>query len=531
MAALGSGDLANAEQDSVPAYSWYALGVLSLVYMVNFVDRQILSILANDIKADLGLTDAQLGFLYGTAFAVFYALFGIPLGRLADGWHRVRLLSLGLALWSCMTALSGLARNGVSLSFARVGVGIGEATANPSAYSLIADWFPQRLRATALAIYSAGLFVGSGLSLVLGGLIAESWNAAYPSGGPAGLVGWQAAFLAVGLPGVALAVWVWSLREPDRGQQEGLGNQGAAESKYGAWGQFGIELLRIVPPFTIVGAAQRGAKALAINLFAIAVLAAVGWLCTQAFGNAEQFLLVGTAIYAVFSWACSLRVIDPATFRLTWQSPAFMAIVLAYGAVSYVGYSVTYWAAPFAERELGLSKTSLGLLLGAPAALGGFLGVIGGGWLADRLRQNIQSGRLLVVLIALIAPAPLILVGYSSQDPTTFLICSFLLQMATSSALGASAAATQALVLPRMRGTATAIFLLGATLIGLAFGPFSVGLVSEMTGDLGTGVTATLAITPLGLIALFIAIRLSPASEADKLARAQAAGEERLSQA
>src|SRR5262245_54762150 len=107
------GELAG-ETRGVPAYSWYALGVLTLIYLVNFVDRQILSILANDIKADLGLTDAGLGFLYGTAFAIFYALFGIPLGRLADGWSRTRLLSVGLALWSLMTALSGFARNGTT---------------------------------------------------------------------------------------------------------------------------------------------------------------------------------------------------------------------------------------------------------------------------------------------------------------------------------------------------------------------------------------------------------------------------------
>ena len=118
----------------VPAYSWYALGVLVLVYVLNFVDRQILSILANDIKADLGVDDAFLGFLYGTAFAIFYALFGIPLGKLADSWHRVRLMTIGLALWSLMTALSGFAKNGTMLTGARIGVGVGEATASPTAY-------------------------------------------------------------------------------------------------------------------------------------------------------------------------------------------------------------------------------------------------------------------------------------------------------------------------------------------------------------------------------------------------------------
>jgi len=174
----------------VPAYSWYALGVLVLVYVLNFIDRQILSILANDIKADLGVEDDYLGFLYGTAFAVFYALFGIPLGKLADSWKRVRLMSIGLALWSTMTALSGFAKNASTLTVARIGVGVGEATASPSAYSLISDWFPARLRATALAIYSSGLYIGGGISLLIGGLIVENWNAAYPGGGPYGIVGW-----------------------------------------------------------------------------------------------------------------------------------------------------------------------------------------------------------------------------------------------------------------------------------------------------------------------------------------------------
>ncbi len=205
----------------VPAYSWYALGVLVLVYVLNFIDRQILSILANDIKADLGVEDDYLGFLYGTAFAVFYALFGIPLGKLADSWKRVRLMSIGLALWSTMTALSGFAKNASTLTVARIGVGVGEATASPSAYSLISDWFPARLRATALAIYSSGLYIGGGISLLIGGLIVENWNAAYPGGGPYGIVGWQAAFLSVGIPGLLLALWVLTLKEPVRGAIDG----------------------------------------------------------------------------------------------------------------------------------------------------------------------------------------------------------------------------------------------------------------------------------------------------------------------
>jgi MFS family permease len=207
---------------SSPAYARYVLGLLVLVYMLNFIDRQILSILAEDIKADLGLSDADIGFLYGTAFGVFYALFGIPLGRLADSWNRVKLMAGGLALWSAATAVSGFAKTGGVLTAARVGVGVGEATASPCAYSLISDYFPKEKRATALAVYSSGLYIGGGLSLFIGGAIVQNWNAAYPGGGPLGLVGWQAAFLAVGLPGLLVAMWVATLREPLRGQSEGI---------------------------------------------------------------------------------------------------------------------------------------------------------------------------------------------------------------------------------------------------------------------------------------------------------------------
>src|SRR5690606_27341143 len=155
-----------------------------------------------------------------------------------------------------------------------------------------------------------------------------------------------------------------------------------------------------------------------------------------------------------------LRAADRPTFRLTWRTPAFVAIVLAYAVVCFIGYTVSYWAAPYAERTFGFDKVALGWLLGAPAALGGFLGVIGGGWLADRLQRRHAAGRVLVVAIGLLAPIPLVLVGYRTSDPAVFLVCSFLVQAVTSSALGASAAASQALVLPRMRGTATAIFFL-----------------------------------------------------------------------
>jgi MFS family permease len=178
--------------------------------------------------------------------------------------------------------------------------------------------------------------------------------------------------------------------------------------------------------------------------------------------------------------------------------------------ICFLGYSISYWAAPYAERTFALGKAELGLLIGAPNALGGFLGVIFGGRLADYLHLRHAGGRVMVLLIALIGAVPVIALGYSTGSIPLFLACNFLAQFATSSALGAGAAATQSLVEPRMRGVATAIYFLGATLLGLALGPFTAGLISETTGSLAQGVIATLAVVPLGLAAIFLSIRRMP---------------------
>ena len=134
------------------AYAHYVLFVLLIVYVFNFIDRNILSILSQEIQADLGVSDADMGFLYGTVFAVFYAVFGIPLARFADVWVRRSLISIGLLFWSAMTALSGFARSFPVLAAFRVGVGIGEASASPAAYSMLSDYYSPKLRATVLAL-------------------------------------------------------------------------------------------------------------------------------------------------------------------------------------------------------------------------------------------------------------------------------------------------------------------------------------------------------------------------------------------
>ena len=193
-----------------PAYLRYALGLLCVVYVVNFVDRQVLSILLQSIKEDLGLSDLQLGLLSGTAFGLFYATLGIPIARLADRFSRKGVIAVCLALWSAMTALCGTASGFATLLLYRVGVGVGEAGGSPPAHSMISDYFPPERRASALGVFSLGVPLGILVGFLAGGWLDEA-------------LGWRLAFVVVGLPGVVLAVVVaLTLREPPRGHSEGL---------------------------------------------------------------------------------------------------------------------------------------------------------------------------------------------------------------------------------------------------------------------------------------------------------------------
>jgi len=191
-----------------PLYANYVLGLLFLVYVMNFVDRQVLSILLDPIKRDLGVSDTAMGLLTGFAFAAFYTLAGIPVARAADRGSRRTVIAVGLGLWSAMTAASGLARSFGALALARMGVGIGEAAGTPPSHSLLADYFPPERRAAALGFYANGIYVGTMLAFLLGGWVATHFD-------------WRTAFLLVGLPGLPLALLVrMTVRELPRGTSE-----------------------------------------------------------------------------------------------------------------------------------------------------------------------------------------------------------------------------------------------------------------------------------------------------------------------
>lgn len=508
------------ERQPSAAYRNYALGIFAVVYALNFIDRQIISVLALDLQRDLGLSEADLGFLYGTAFGVFYAVFGIPMGRLADSWNRIRLTSLGLALWSSMTAISGLARSGLQLTLARIGVGVGEATASPCAYSLISDYFPKKRRATAIAFYTAGMYVGSGASLFIGATVVEQWNLAFPDGWN-GIVGWQAAFMVVGLPGLVLALVVATLKEPVRGLADGIIQPPAERPFHG----FVQELLTIVPPFCLFGAARRGKRALIVNICAATIVSLAAALIVSLTGDTLQWIAVAIGVYAVFSWVAALWSRDRPAWILIWGTPAFLYLAIAHGLTSFVNYAVIFWSLPYVESVLGANRAEAGLIIGGAGASAGFLGLLLGGRLADHLRERHPSGRVMVMIAGAILPFIPLTVIFTTDRLDVFYLLYFPMILLGSITLPAAGATTQDLVLPRMRGLASATFLLSLTMIGLALGPYAVGAISVATGSLGTAVLSLMAVLPISL-ALFIILYFKlPGAEASLVDRAREAGE------
>src|SRR5205809_3536823 len=195
----------NERKKASTRYRNYVLAMLTLVYVFNFIDRQVLVILQESIKKELRLSDTQLGMLSGFTFAVFYVTLGIPIARMADKTNRRNIVSVSLGLWSIMTACSGLARNFIQLLLARIGVGVGEAGGSPPAHAMISDYFPPEKRSTALSVYSAGLYFGVLTGFLTGGYLNQQ-------------LGWRSAFFVVGIPGIIFSLLFYvTVKEPQRG--------------------------------------------------------------------------------------------------------------------------------------------------------------------------------------------------------------------------------------------------------------------------------------------------------------------------
>lgn len=292
------------------AYRSYVLAVLVIVYTFNFIDRQIVGILAIPIKAELGLSDSQLGLMGGLAFALFYTLLGIPIARLADRVSRTGIMTAALALWSLMTAMCGLTHTFAQLFMARVGVGIGEAGGVAPAYSLICDYFPSKERARALSVYSFGIPVGAAVGIVLGGFITS-------------LMSWRMAFFIVGLAGLVITPLLkFTVREPERGALD--------------------------PPRAAHRAAHRAAAVGAPSLLdVIAVLARKGSFWGLSLG-ASCASMMG---YGLFFWAPSFLV---RSFHLS-----LLHASLSFGALVLVGGLIGIWCGGVLTDRYGEKRRSM----------------------------------------------------------------------------------------------------------------------------------------------------------------------------
>jgi len=512
--------LARTAVEKAPVYAYYALFLLVVANFFNYVDRQIVAILAHSIQKDLGLDDAKLGFILGTAFAVLYGVVGVAMGRISDALSRTRLMAAGLALWSGMTALSGLAGNFAALAVARVGVGVGEAAANPCSHSLLSDYFPARNRSAVLGSYLVGTHLGGAAALVFGGMLLQHWSTlcGYFPGNACGLAGWRAAFFIVGVPGLVLAVLIARLREPPRpGVAAGVRPLQVVLR----------ELSAAVPPFTLYNLFQIGgwpatAKNLVLAAGLVVGAAGLGYLT----GDWAQWIAVAIGIYSVTTWGGVLRRRDRPLFDLTFGCRTFIFTVVGAAMAGCLFATVSLWSATFMMRNLAASPGEAGLYLGIITAVAASTSAILGGYITDKWKRFDARAPLWVCLFALVVPAPAFLVMMRAEDLPTFVTAYAVFVVLSMPWSGGIGALVQDLVLPRMRGTASAAFSLIVILLSSGVGPYWAGKISTLTGSLTTGLYSLLVLIPAGAVFLLLAAaRVRKETPEARRARATAAGE------
>lgn len=374
---------------STTKYRGYTLFILTTVYVFNFIDRQILVILQETIKQELGLSDTQLGLMTGFTFAIFYVSFGIPIARLADTGNRRNIIAISLTIWSAFTALSGSAQNFIQLLLARIGVGIGEAGGSPPSHSIISDLYAPKKRATALAIYSTGISIGILLGFLIGGWVNQ-------------YLGWRMTFLIVGIPGILLALILrFTLKEPPRGLSEKRTDVVNQQHSMGD------------------------------------------------------------------------------VFKLLREKKSFRFIAIGAGLAAYVSYTVTSWLPPFMARIHGMSSAEIGTWLSLIFGIGSGVGYFMGGYLTDRLSQRDKRWYLWLPAIALLLAIPLALTAFFASGSNTTLVAIIAPAFLNSLYLAPCIALTHGIVNVRMRALASAILFFILNIIGLGFGPFVGGVISD----------------------------------------------------
>jgi MFS transporter, Spinster family, sphingosine-1-phosphate transporter len=503
---------------------WYALFLVSSAQAMSLLDRQILAILAPAIREDLGIGDAELGLLYGTVFALFYALFSLPLGRLVDGWIRTRLLAICIAFWSFSVGLAAFATGFGLLAISRLGVGIGEGAAQPAANSIIFDEFPKAKRGTAMAAMGIATALGLGLSMALGGVVAQWWDLRYALGGaPGGFSGWQFAFLVAATPGFLLAWAIYRLREPTRGRMDGIKTVPDPHPFKAS-----AAVLGAVTPganWFMLWHRKAGSAQWAINLISLVVIVTVCLFMMrqmQVFSprpdsevlglsfNAHQlqWFVVGFGAFVILNMFQSLKLTDRPTYHVV-TSPSVLLLIVVAGLQTSINYGVMGFTPSFLNREYGLSLAQTGVQFGLLAAGLGMIGPIIAGPLSDWLTKRMGGrGRVWLTMFSL-GVSPLFGIWtYSAPDTTSFYLRFVGYSIILTLWLPPLYSLLYDLVLPRMRGITTSLFIIITTLLGLGMGPYFVGIVSDRTGgDLGQAIISINVVAPV-IVALLVVILL-----------------------
>ena len=521
---------------------WMTLAAVSLMQMMSLLDRNILAILAPRIKADLRIGDAEMGLLYGTVFALFYALFSLPLGRLADGWLRGKLLAICIGVWSLATGLAGLAAGFGMLALSRLGVGVGEAVAQPAGTSMVFDHFPKPRRGLAMAVMASAIALGLGASSMIGGVAADWWDARFAGVAPLGLSGWQFAFLVAALPGIPLAVLLWRLPEPERGAIEGITSPPDPHPFRASW----RVLASILPLSNGVMLARRGASARywLINLGGLAlIILAMGWLTlvTEASSprpplqlgrlsispHALQWSVTGFGLYVILNLLQSLRLSDRPLHALLTRSPSLILCISIGALQSLINYGVMGFTPSFLMKSYGLSPTETGLQFGLLSAALGVIGPLVSGPVSDWLHVRLPgAGRVLVVLFALGGSPFLALWVYSAADTQAFYLRFTFYSLVLTMWLPPLYAVMFDQTLPRMRAITGSIYIFIMTIVGLGIGPYTVGMISDANGgDLGRAIKSINWVAPVIVALLLVLLVRARRDEAEMFGRARAAGE------
>jgi MFS family permease len=420
MTAPRGGEAAAGIGYGTPGYRLYVLVVLTLVYTLNFIDRNLVNVIAQPIIAEFGLSDSQYGFLNGPPFAIFYAVMGIPIAMMADRHNRVVIVAICISLWSVMAAFCGLATSFLFLLIARIGVAVGEAGGTPPSNSILADYFRPKSRAAALGVFATGVTIGSALSNYFGGPIArnlngpalerwfEKWNWEWALGLTdwSQVEGWRVAFVVIGAPGVLIGLLtLLTVKEPPRGYSD--------------------------PP-----SATKAERA----------------------GMLE-------------------------TLKELAAKPTFWTMALGASVVALVGYGLVGFQAPMTQRLHGVDPATFAFQFGGPLAIVAALGTFAGGMIVHRISHRVPTAVALVPAISMVIAVPFYIFAYSRSTADLYSVARpiwFVGVFLHYMYLGSQYTIGQGVVSQRSRASAIAILLLMVALIGNGLGPQIVGWLSDM---------------------------------------------------